>query len=185
MKNLFFAALIGSLCLFGCEKSEKVEIQNEIDRYGVELGTIENYDGTGCTVSIKKQATTRSSYIDEIYEVEVEKPGKEPLDFIVTLEEIPGEGKVVATQFDEDWNEMVAIVYEDKEISDIVVNDELPPMTTESLRSWWRCTAEKYRIRKDLLYADAGSGLACDLSDVLFVGACTVGTFLRSATNCL
>ena len=184
MKNLFFAVLVGSLCLFGCEKSEKVEIQNEIDPYGVELGTIENYEGTGCTVIIKKQATTRSSYMDEVYEVKVEKPEKEPLDFIVTLEEIPAEGKVVATQYDEYWNEMVAIVYEDKEISDIVVNDELPPMTTESLGSWWRCTAATYRIRKEFIQADASLDLLCDLSN-LVAGSCVVGTFLRSATSCL
>lgn len=123
--------------------------------------------------------------MDEVYGVVVEKQGKDTLEFIITLEEIPGENRVVATQYDEFWNEMVAIVYEDKEIRDITVNEEIPPTaSTNGFRSWWACTTMKYKLRKEVIEADASLDLLCDLSNIA-MGSCYAGTFLRAATSCL
>ena len=87
--------------------------------------------------------------------------------------------------FSQFWNEMVSIVYTDEQLSDMVINDEIPvEVTTNGLSSWWRCTADTFKRRKEYIQADSSSDLLGDLSSIL-MGSCYIGTFLRASTLCL
>jgi len=83
---VFFVGLLAFVC---CESSDNNQNRiPEIDEYGVMLGVIDDYYGTGCQVEVQKQPSTRTGIVDEMYEFTVNKPGKGDLRFIITIEEI-------------------------------------------------------------------------------------------------
>ncbi len=189
MKKNYF--LIGISLLLGwglvcCSKSESnVGTEPDLDAYGVEIGTYENYHGTGCTVTVKKQPQVRTSFIDEVYIFSVDKPGKGTCEFFITMEEIPDDNKIVITQFDEFWNEIVAVVYTDRYLTDIIVAEDNPE-TLAMTRGWfgnfWNCAKMRYREVEKVIEEDDDVHFWCAIVD--YAGACTISSLAISAIDC-
>lgn len=178
--------LVLGLGLVCCNKPEdNSKAEPEIDSYGVEIGTYENYHGTGCVVTVKKQPQTRTGFIDEVYVFSVDKPGKGRCEFFITMEEIPDDNKVVFTQFDEFWNEVVTVIYADKHLTDIIVAEDDPEMSVMT-RGWfgdfWNCAKTRYREVEKVIEEDDDVHFWCAIVD--YTGACTVSSLAISAIDC-
>lgn len=188
MKKIYILIVVvtfigGLVC---CEKSDKsLKTEPEQDEYGVQIGTIPDYYGTGCTVTVEKQPLTRTSFVDEVYVFSVDKPERGNLQFIITMEEIPDENKIVITQYDELWNEIVAVVYTDKLLSDIIVaddNSEVDAMTRGWFGDFWDCSKARYREIEAIIEEDDDAHLWCAIVD--YAGICTISSLAITAIDC-
>lgn len=184
MKKLLLLCLfIGSM--FGCSKdAEKQQATCEVDEYGVEIGTIADYHGTGCIVTIDKQSDTRSGIIDEVYEFTVDKQEKGQLRFLITMEEVSN-NQIVITQFDEFWNEIVSITFtKDGIATGIAIGDEndYDIMTRGWFNNFWNCSKARYREIEEVIEKDDDVHLWCGIADIW--ACCTISSLAITAIDC-
>lgn len=182
---LALVVMFVGLGLLACNKTDdNLMVDPGVDEYGVEIGTIQNYHETGCEVTVKKYPQTRTGFIDEVYEFSVDKPGIGNVQFIITMEELPGENKIVVTQYDEFWNEIVAVVYSEGLLSDVIVSDG--DMSSAVTRGWfgdfWDCAKVEYRRIEKIIDEDDDLHLWCAIVD--YAGACTVNSLAITAIRC-
>lgn len=188
MKKICFVVILIAfgMGMVSCVRStDNLKSNPEVDDYGVQIGTITNYYDTGCTVTVKKQTQTRTSFIDEVYEFSVEKPEKGSLRFIITMEEIPEENIIMVTQYDEFWNKIVAFVYTDKHLTDIIIEDASSEASIAT-RGWfgdlWDCSKARYKEIEKIIEDDDDANFWCGI--VEYTGACTVSSVAISVIDC-
>lgn len=146
------------------------------------LGVIDDYYGTGCQVEVQKQPSTRTGIVDEMYEFTVNKPGKSDLRFIITIEEDPNDNTISVKQYDEFWNEIVAVIYTHGRLTDVVVSDNDSIETRGWFSDFWDCSKVRYREIEKVIEEDDDVHLWCAIVD--YVGACTISSLAITAINC-
>lgn len=171
------------LAFVRCESSDNSQNRDpEIDEFGVMLGVIDDYYGTGCQVEVQKKTSTRSGFIDEVYEFAVNKPGKGDLRFIITIEEDPNDDTISVKQYDEFWNEIVAVIYTHGHLTNVVVSDNGQIETRGWLNNFWNCSKARYREIEKVIEEDDDMHLWCAIVD--YIGACTISSLAITAIDC-
>lgn len=143
-------------------------------------GVYKNFDNTGFDLLVKKITTKSESGMEE-YSFNLTKGDTLIQSYVECMFDSNNTGYV--NHYTESKQLIATLIILEGKIIDIdIFMDTIP---TKSLSSWWTCTAQKYANAKAAIANDPGTDLLCDLSNVFFLGACTVGIALGAAGRCL